>query len=155
MNAYKAKPNDLPWPPIIAGAAILLSVLAGMLITLELPGTALARFAGSLLIISAISLDIWSMMTLHASQTTIMPNRKSSHLVTTGPFGYSRNPIYAGNAMLLFGLGLLTTNGWFAVFAVGAMIGTHVMAIRREELHLLAIFGAEYEAYCNRVRRWV
>jgi len=50
---------------------------------------------------------------------------------------------------------LLTTNGWFAVFAVGAMIGTHVMAIRREELHLLAIFGAEYEAYCNRVRRWV
>ena len=144
MNAYKAKPNDWPWPPIIAGAAILLSILAGMLIRLELPGTALARFAGSLLIISAISLDIWSMMTLHASQTTILPNRKSSHLVTTGPFGYSRNPIYAGNAMLLF-----------AVFAVGAMIGTHVLAIRREELHLLAIFGAEYEAYCNRVRRWV
>lgn len=155
MNAYRAKPSNVPWPPIIAAAALLLSILAGRIIALPLPDAAFLRMIGVLLLLAAIALDIWSVTTLRAARTTIMPTRKSTRLVTAGPYGFSRNPIYCGYVLFLIGLGLIFANAWFVAFAAATAYGIHRFAIEREELHLLAVFGAEYESYCRRVRRWV
>ena len=51
------------------------------------------------------------------AKTTIMPNRGSEHLVTSGPFSFTRNPIYLGNTMLTIGIGLIAGSVWFLLFA--------------------------------------
>jgi protein-S-isoprenylcysteine O-methyltransferase Ste14 len=155
MNAYRAKPNHIPWPPIITVAAIIMSVLLGLVLAPALPGAPPVRLLGIALIGGAVWLEVWAAVTLINAHTTVLPHRKSSHLVSTGPYNLSRNPIYLGNVLLLLGLGLITTNGWFLVFAAATGFATNALAIRREELHLLACFGAEYEYYCRRVRRWI
>jgi protein-S-isoprenylcysteine O-methyltransferase Ste14 len=88
-------------------------------------------------------------------RTTIMPHRGSSYLVTQGPFRYSRNPIYVANVMLMAGLALFFANGWLLLLAPVNGILTQILAIKREENHLIAMFGYDYEAYCRRVRRWI
>lgn len=84
-----------------------------------------------------------------------MATRKSTHLVTTGPFGYSRNPVYVGYVLGLLALALMTANGWVVIFGLMAAASTHILSVRREELHLLATFGVDYEYYCRHVRRWL
>lgn len=154
MNAYRARPNFIPWPPVLLVgltlAAILLNLVSPM--ALAYPG---ARPAGILLIGLALSIDLWAMRTLHEAHTTILPNRRSSHLVTQGPFRFTRNPIYVANILLLIGMGCVSMNGWFVLLAPIDALLTHFLAVRREESHLLANFGFQYETYCRKVRRWL
>lgn len=155
MNIYRATPNTIPWPPIVTAAAILLSMLLGTVYAPALPDSPLIRLFGAGLAVTAIYLVGWAIVTMVAAQTTVLSHRKSDHLVTAGPFTITRNPICLGQLMLVAGLGLVTTNGWFLIFAVVTGICLYRLGIRREELHLLARFGAEYEFYCRRVRRWI
>lgn len=154
MNSYREKPNYIPWPPLLLVGCSLAAILLNLLVPapLEFRG---AKVVGVLLIVVALGIDLWAMRTLHEAQTTILPNRGSSHLVTHGPFGYSRNPIYIANMLLIAGLGCLTLNAWFLLLALIDGILTHFLAVKREENHLLARFGYQYEAYCRKVRRWV
>ncbi len=85
----------------------------------------------------------------------MLPHRGSRCLVTSGPFRWSRNPIYLGNTLLLTGIGLATGNGWFVIMAIAAALVIQKLAIEREEQHLRALFGEDYEAYCRTTRRWI
>jgi protein-S-isoprenylcysteine O-methyltransferase Ste14 len=70
-------------------------------------------------------------------------------------FATRRNPIYLANMMLMAGLGcFLQMAGSWLLAPVNAIL-TQTLAIKREESHLIALFGYEYEAYCRRVRRWI
>lgn len=154
MNAYRTRPNSMPWPPLILAATLLAAIALGYLHPLHV-GFPLSRTIGVLLATLAITLDLWAMKALIEARTTVMPNRGSSHLVTCGPFRFSRNPIYFANIVLLAGLGLATGNGWLLPLALCDGLLTHFLAIRREESHLIALFGYKYEDYCRRVRRWI
>ena len=154
MNVYRKRPSIFPWPPAI----LALAITAGMVLghnapfPLEFP---MARVLGLALLAAGLSIDVWAMLALRKARTTIWPNRSSSHLVVSGPFGYSRNPIYVSNVMLLLGLGLVLGNMWFVPLAIADAVLTHFLAVRREENHLIANFGYKYEAYCRAVRRWI
>jgi protein-S-isoprenylcysteine O-methyltransferase Ste14 len=75
--------------------------------------------------------------------------------VTRGPFALSRNPIYLGEALILSGLaGIESSAGYAAAAALFVILVTR-LAIVREEAHLAARFGAAWEAYAGRVRRWL
>jgi len=154
MNAYRSRPNRIPWPPIL----LVMSAIAafGLGQVYPLPASfAFSPLLGALCLAAALGLDIWAMKTLHDGKTTILPNRGSSHLVTGGPFRFSRNPIYVANVVLLVGAGLASGNGWFLALAPVAAILTEILAIRREENHLVALFGYTYEVYRRKVRRWI
>jgi len=154
MNAYRERPNFIPWPPLLLVGFTLTAIVLNNVAPwpLEFRGT---RTLGVLLIVLALGIDLWAMRTLHESQTTILPNRGSSHLVAHGPFGYSRNPIYVANMVLLIGMGCFSLNVWFLLLALLDGIMTHFLAIKREESHLLARFGYQFEDYCRKVRRWI
>lgn len=154
MNIYKERPNFIPWPPLLLLVTTLAAILLGRIIPLplEFGGT---RILGILLIIAAIGIDLWAMRTLHEAHTTILPTRGTNRLVDHGPFGFSRNPIYVANMMLLVGIGCVSMNAWFLLLAPVDGLMTHYLAIRREENHLLAKFGYQFEAYCRKVRRWL
>ena len=154
MNAWKTRPNIIPWPPMLvisfAIAAILLHTVKPL--AFSVPG---APILGVVIMACAIGIDLWALKTLHDGKTTVLPNRGSTHLVIRGPFKYSRNPIYLANLMLLFGAGIFSGNGWFLIAVPLNALATQVLAIKREENHLLAQFGYQYEMYCRKVRRWV
>ncbi len=157
MNAHRAKPLKFPWPPLLYGLAITAAVALQRYMPLDVrsSSTWVAWIAGSGLIILATCLDIWAMRTLLDNQTSVLPHRISTHLVTTGPFRFTRNPIYLGYTLIMVGIVLITLNPWFFVMAIAAVAMTSIFAIRREELHLLSRFGVEFERYCRSTTRWI
>lgn len=157
-NSRAERPNTIPWPPIILIGFLLIGFALGQLIPLGwLPG-----FAGELLVglgilmaALAILIDVAAMRTMATARTTIMPHRGSDHLVTSGPFRFSRNPIYLANVMLLAGIGLFTENAWLVLLAPASGFATRKLAIEREEAHLEGKFAKTYRDYKKRVNRWL
>lgn len=87
--------------------------------------------------------------------TGVAPFSKSTTLVTTGLYRFTRNPMYLGMVLFLAGAGLkLGSLGcWIPVPLFIAII--QVQFIRNEELFLTGIYGDEYRAYQRKVRRWI
>ena len=154
-DAYAERPSRIPWPPIIFVGAILLG--AGLHWTwpigLDLP--AALRYGGGALLVAALAVDAWTLLTFKRRHTTVRPDRGATVLLTEGPFALSRNPIYAAGAAALVGAGIAFVVPWLAVVAPLAAVLVDVLAIRREERHLEARFGDAYRAYRAKVRRWI
>ena len=74
-------------------------------------------------------------------------------LVTTGPYAWTRNPMYLGHLIFFAGLALLLSGPAWAVFAAHALWFDR--RVRADEAGLLALFGEPYRAYMRRVKRWV
>lgn len=152
------KPNTIPWPPILYGTAIVGGVILGW--NFELPWIGgvisdLGFMLGLILIACAIFIDVRTFLELRKHKTTIMPNQAASHLVTSGPFSFSRNPIYLSNTILAFGIGLAMGNLWLFLTGLIAAFATNHLAILREEKHLSHKFGSEWRKYTKTVRRWI
>lgn len=74
-------------------------------------------------------------------------------LVTSGPYGWCRNPMYLGHLIFLAGL-TLTLQSWLAAaMTVASAVWFH-RRVRRDERRLRERFGQAYDDYCARVRRW-
>ena len=158
MSAIEDRPNRLPWPQVIYIAAAAIAVLLHWLWPLPWlpePLRGLLFAAGWLTVAGAITIDIAAMRAMRRARTTIMPHKAAAHLVTSGPFSFTRNPIYLGNTMLMIGIGLVAGMVWFILLAPLAGFVTTKLAIEREERHLQARFGKKYRDYAHKVRRWI
>ncbi|UJW73829.1 methyltransferase family protein [Rhizobium sp. SL42] len=156
MNAYRQQPLRYPWPPMLFGIAIIAALLAHKLIgILPLGGGSWRSLAGLLLAAFAVAIDVWAAKTLIDSHTPVMHTSCAQRLVTTGPFRFSRNPIYLGYTLMTVALGLITGNAWFLITGLIAAAVTGLVAVRCEEMHLLARFGIDFEQYCRQTRRWI
>ncbi len=157
MNDHEQRPARFPWPPVIYLSAIVIAAVLGIFYPLPWIGPPLSDllFAiGWLLIAGFVFIDLQAMRTLHRAGTAILPTRGADTLVTSGPFSFSRNPIYLGNSMLTAGIGLVAGNAWFFASLVVACFLTQKLAIEPEEKHLGLRFGKKYRDYQKRVRRW-
>ena len=72
----------------------------------------------------------------------------------TGPYRFSRNPIYLAFSLLQLGIALWVNSLWLAVTLLGAVAVMSFVVIPREERYLEARFPAEYSSYRATVRRW-
>lgn len=79
--------------------------------------------------------------------------RKNEALATTGPYRFTRNPLYLGSAILALGLVVAAASWLLAALALAMLVGIYLPVIRREEQYLAQRFGAEFEAYAARVPR--
>lgn len=101
------------------------------------------------------------LMVLHAGRSFLMagtglvPFSEATTLVTGGLYRFSRNPMYL--AMLLFLIGLAVFLGTLSTLIPVALFAWIIdrQFIRSEEIFLEGIFGDEYAAYRQRVRRWI
>jgi protein-S-isoprenylcysteine O-methyltransferase Ste14 len=76
------------------------------------------------------------------------------HVITTGPYRYTRNPMYLGHLIFLAGLAILFWS-WFGLIVLVLRALWFQRRVRRDEARLEKIFGEEYSAYCARVKRWI
>ncbi len=152
------RPNRIPWPPILYVAALLAAwALEAIWPTSSLApwGGAWRRAAGIVLICVGVSLDLAAMHAMRRLKTNVLPHRGAQHLVTTGVFAFSRNPIYLGNTFALAGVALALALPWLLVTTLVAAVVVDRLAIRREEQHLSARFGPAFHDYVRRVPRWI
>lgn len=116
-----------------------------------LPAT---RHLGTLFILGGlvvIGLAAWQFRS-HA--TTIMPREVPRTMIDTGPYAYSRNPIYVADALILAGVALRWDLAGLVLVPVFVRVITQRF-ILGEEAGMRAQFGAAYDAYARRVHRWV
>jgi protein-S-isoprenylcysteine O-methyltransferase Ste14 len=153
--SFAARPNILPWPPMLYLAAFLLAFAFGHLYPIATPHYLAARFLGYLSISGGAAFDFWAAITLHRERTTILPHRAATSLVTRGPFQITRNPIYVGNTIAIVGLALAMGSAWLIVFGLVAAILVDRLAIQREEIHLSNRFGEAWALYRSHTPRWL
>jgi protein-S-isoprenylcysteine O-methyltransferase Ste14 len=151
----EARPNRIPWPPLIYAGAALAAFAIGLGLPLPIGATGWLRSAGWVVMAAGLGLDLWAMGVMVRARTNILPNRAAARLVEAGPFAWSRNPIYTGNTTLLIGLGIAWNSLWFIVLALVAAALVQRLAIEREEAHLALLFGAQWDAYAGRTPRWI
>ena len=111
--------------------------------------------AGWAAVAGGVAFAGWGLLTFFRARTAVIPNRPASRLVTSGPYRFSRNPMYIGLSALYLGLALVFDLGWPMVLFPLAVAGLYLLVIRREERYLARAFGDEYAAYARRVRRWL
>jgi len=94
---------------------------------------------------------------LRAAKTTLLPMRpqKTTLLVTTGIFGWTRNPMYLGLLTALVGWAGFLSSAWPLLGPVVFVLYVNRFQIRPEERVLAQLFAAEYAKYTRRVRRWL
>jgi protein-S-isoprenylcysteine O-methyltransferase Ste14 len=158
VNDIATAPSNFPWPPVIYLAAIAISIALWILYPLPWLGSPLSDIlfaVGWIAVVAVVAIHFSAMRTMSRANTTINPTKGSTHLVTTGPFSFTRNPIYLANTLLMLAIAMISGILWFAAFAVIAAFLTQKLAIEREEKHLGARFGKKYFDYAKRVRRWI
>lgn len=140
-------------PPVLVGGTIILAWAQQRLAPVPLgpPQPAL----GNAVLFLALAWIGWAILVMVRAGTDPRPDRPDAALIETGPFRYSRNPIYLGFLLVTAGFALRWGDlwGWLAVCASFALLERLVIA--REEAYLAARFGAAYEGYRARVRRWM
>jgi len=111
--------------------------------------------AGGIALALGFVFFFWGLFTFARARTGIMLQQDASHVVQSGPYRFTRNPMYVGLTVGYLGLALLFNFAWPIVLLPIVLIVTTVAVIVREERYMQARFGPAYETYCARVPRWL
>ena len=85
----------------------------------------------------------------------INPSTPTASIITTGPYRFSRNPIYFGLALLQTSIAIGVGSLWALASVIVTLLLVHYLAILPEEEYLEGKFGDEYREYKRAVRRWI
>jgi outer membrane protein TolC/protein-S-isoprenylcysteine O-methyltransferase Ste14 len=146
-------PGVIAPPPLLFLSAIVTAIVLDSFA----PAPAvpqLLRIAGGALIAAALVLAAFSFREFRRARTSFETRRPTTAVLTTGPFRWTRNPLYLGLTSLTAGLGLALDRLWVLPLLVPVLWVLHRGVILREERYLEAKFGDEYRRYRASVRRW-
>ena len=141
-------------PPLIFLAAILLGIALNRAWSLPFRPAAL-RWLGPVLDFCAVVLFLLSLREFRAAGTSVRGTERTSAIVRTGPYRFSRNPIYVAFILLVLGLAVWSNTLWLLVTLVPAVGFIAVVVIPREERFLERHFHDHYSSYKAAVRRWL
>ncbi len=110
---------------------------------------------GSITLLLAVSLASWGIIEMKNRKTPIKPDQIPIRLVTTGPFRFTRNPLYLALLLVLASLAVMGNSLWLAVATASLLLLLDRFVMVREEAVIQRAFGSEYSAYVVRVRRWL
>lgn len=141
-------------PPLPFLVAIVLGFVAQSFVPLDVGG-AMVRIGGIVLGVMAVLLFGWAERTMSAAGTHATPRSPNTALVTSGPFRFSRNPIYVAYALFTVAILLVANSAWGLVLVPFAVIAADRLVIPDEEARLWDTFGDHYDDYRHEVRRWL
>ncbi len=141
-------------PPIIAVICALMMVAIAQIPIMQLRSLWVIAIIFILNGLAISGIAFWQFIKAKTTLNPMKPN-DSSQIVDTGIFAYSRNPMYLGMALMLYGLaaglGSLLAFGMVIIF----MLYMTYFQIKPEERILAQKFGTDYLQYCAKVRRWI
>jgi protein-S-isoprenylcysteine O-methyltransferase Ste14 len=114
------------------------------------------RPLGLLVFLAGVVILVWCVVEFYVSgRGTLAPWAPPRHLVVTGPYKFSRNPMYVGVALILMGWAILFWSLLLIAYGVLVLSGFHIRVIVGEEPWLARTYGAQWEAYRSKVPRWL
>ena len=155
MTAMKDSAKVLGSPPLVLLALLAAGSLAHLFLPVELYSGSFPNVVGLPFIAAAIVLFMLSVREFSRSGTPVRGSEPAAVVVASGPYRFSRNPIYLSMLLLEAGIALMANSAWLlaAVAVMFAYLSLGVIA--REEDYLSRKFGDEYLRYKASVRRWI
>jgi protein-S-isoprenylcysteine O-methyltransferase Ste14 len=142
-------------PPFVYLFAIVAGVALDFMQPLRFLPNELGAFIGIPIVVAALVLFLLSVRRFKAAGTPVPGNRPTTAIVRSGPYRWSRNPIYLAFSVLQLGIACWLNSLWL-LGTLAAALGLMTWAvIPREERYLERKFGAEYLEYKANVRRWL
>jgi len=148
-------PRKFPFPPGIPIIGLLAGWGLGVLWPIHFVWPAWTGWVGWFLLIAPLCLAIWAAVTFRRHSTPVNPLGKVTTIVTAGPFGYSRNPMYVSLLLSYIGGIMAFRLVWSAILLVPLFLLLKYGVVGPEERHLEGVFGEQYTDYKKRVRRWL
>lgn len=142
-------------PPLVYLGAISLGLLLHFAWTIRLVSRAVGVSVGGTVVLVAVALFLYAIRTLLSAGTPVRGNRSTTTIVCTGPYRYTRNPIYLSFSLLQFGIACWVNSLWLLVTLIPAVALMSFVVIPREEHYLESRFPSDYLPYKTSVRRWL
>lgn len=137
-RSLRARPT---WLRAVRRARVPVSLGLGLVFLLEAQPTIASVLWGAVLALPGLGLRAWASRHL----------RKDRVLTTTGPYAYTRNPLYLGSFLLGVAFALACRSSWLLVCFLVFFAVVYVPTMILEAEHLRALFGAAFEAYERQV----
>ena len=142
-------------PPVLWLLHILAVFLLNRFLPLSLVFPKALGWLGYLFVFVGLGLALSAINQFRKAQTTVDPHGSVSKIVTSGPYRFTRNPIYLGLVCLLIGFPLIFRSYWGLILSVVFIMLMNTLVIQHEEAYLEKKFGDVYAGYKSRVRRWL
>jgi protein-S-isoprenylcysteine O-methyltransferase Ste14 len=142
-------------PPISVGGPLALGLLISWAVGDPLSISAVTTWVGWLLLAVFVVWNGWALAEMARHRTALLPGDATTTVIDSGPFAWSRNPLYVGLLVGSAGVALLAGSLWALVALPLEWALLRWGAVAPEEHYLNAKFGAEYADYVGRVRRWL
>src|SRR6202166_4698413 len=141
-------------PPLLAGALLLVTLLLHFMLPEERT-VGWYQVIGLLVVAVGAGLSSFAAAIFQSRETTRKPWGEPTAFVAQAPYTWTRNPMYLGLVTVLFGLAIFFTS--IAMLLAPAVFFAVIdrLVIPREEETMERLFGQDYVAYKDRVRRWI
>lgn len=153
MNALDAK---IPPPAVAAAIALSMWGLARYAPAFEIAG-ALRLGAAAALLLLGLGFSAAGLLAFKRARTTVNPTapEKATTLVDFGVYRITRNPMYVGLSCVLVAWAVFLSCAWALLGPLALVLYIGRFQIRPEERALATLFGSDYSAYRQKVRRWL
>jgi protein-S-isoprenylcysteine O-methyltransferase Ste14 len=143
-------------PPLAWGLAVIAGLALNWLVPLPfLPADLPARWLGAMVFVLALALLAWAIVTVTRAGSNVPTYLPTIGIVESGPYRFTRNPIYLGMFLGQIGLAVAFNSLWLLITLVPFALVIRYGVVAREEVYLARKFGDAYRGYCSRVRRWL
>ena len=143
-------------PPLAWALAVIAAFALDWLMPLPfVPGMLPAGWLGATVFALALVLVAWAIATMTRTGSNVPTSLPTTTIVETGPYRFTRNPIYLGMFLALAGLAIAFDNLWLLATLVPFALVIRFGVVAREEAYLERKFGDVYRHYRARVRRWL
>ena len=153
--------NDRANVAVLPSLPYLLTVIAGVVVDWLwepyrlFPEAWIGHAAGWPVVAAATLLVIWAVVTMGRTGEHPSVHKATRAIVSTGPYAYTRNPMYLSLILVYAGIVLIFNTLWPVILLPLPLLVIQYGVIHREERYLERKFGDEYARYRTKTRRWL
>ena len=156
MNEASDTSHAVVRPPIAWALAILIGLGLNWLYPLPFMPASVPRVSiGAALFVAAFAFAVWAIATIRGAGSRVETTMPTTVIVSSGPYRFTRNPIYLAMLLGLIALAIAFDTAWILVTLVPFYLVIRYGVIAREEAYLERKFGSAYIGYKSSVRRWL
>lgn len=146
-------------PPVLPLGALVLAITLDWLLPLQVLAAPISVnlqvVIGAFLTAGGIWLAATARRLFEREGTNVIPTQPALKIVTSGPYRFTRNPMYLGMILVLLGISLILSLEWGVILTPVLWLTLDRLIVVREEAYLRRKFGPTYEALLTRTRRWL
>lgn len=113
------------------------------------------NYAGVVFVVFGVVINLWADNLFKKNNTTVKPHESPTSFIASGPFSFSRHPMYLGMMAILMGAAVFLGSITSFVFPLAFVVLMESEFIPLEDKAMSERFGSEYADYKKRVRRWM